>query len=79
MLCSLHPGQELRLFCQPCDLPVCLECAAALHRDHGCRPTRDVIEHHGDRIRELVTARLRPRLERLEESVRKVQQDRLFL
>ncbi|KAF7654887.1 hypothetical protein LDENG_00063760 [Lucifuga dentata] len=73
VLCSLHPGQELRLFCQPCDLPVCLECAATLHRDHRCCPTHDVIDHHGDRIRELVTVHLRPRLERLEESLQKVE------
>lgn len=72
VLCSLHPGQELRLFCQPCDLPVCLECAATLHRDHRCCPTHDVIDRHGDRIRELVSARLRPRLERLEDSLQKV-------
>lgn len=74
VLCSLHPGQELRLFCQPCDLPICLECAATLHRDHRCCPTRDVIDHHGDRIRELVTVQLRPRLERLKDSLQKVQQ-----
>ncbi|XP_028993341.1 tripartite motif-containing protein 45 [Betta splendens] len=73
VLCSLHPGRELRLFCPPCDLPVCPECAAALHRDHGCRPARDVIDRHGDAIRELVAARLRPRLERLEESLQKVE------
>ncbi|KAK7913694.1 hypothetical protein WMY93_013905 [Mugilogobius chulae] len=72
VLCSLHPGQELRLFCQPCDLPVCLECAATLHRDHRCCPTRDIIDRHGDRIRELVSVHLRPRLERLEESLQKV-------
>ncbi|KAM7406931.1 hypothetical protein PAMA_002908 [Pampus argenteus] len=73
VLCSLHPGQELRLFCQPCDLPVCLECAATLHRDHRCCPTLDVIDRHGDRIRELVTVSLRPRLERLERSLQKVE------
>ncbi|KAM8749161.1 E3 ubiquitin-protein ligase TRIM45 [Acanthopagrus schlegelii] len=73
VLCSLHPGQELRLFCQPCDLPVCLECAATLHRDHRCCPTRDVIDRHGDRIRELVTVQLRPRLERLKDSLQKVE------
>ncbi|XP_070832370.1 E3 ubiquitin-protein ligase TRIM45 [Chaetodon trifascialis] len=72
VLCSFHPAQELRLFCQPCDLPVCLECAATLHRDHRCCPTRDVIDRHGDRIRELVTAHLRPRLERLRDSLQKV-------
>uniref|UniRef100_A0A672H3J2 RING-type E3 ubiquitin transferase n=1 Tax=Salarias fasciatus TaxID=181472 RepID=A0A672H3J2_SALFA len=72
VLCSVHPGQELRLFCQPCDLPVCPECAATLHRDHRCCPAHDVIDRHGDRIRELVSAHLRPRLERLEENLRKV-------
>ncbi|KAL0963601.1 hypothetical protein UPYG_G00308460 [Umbra pygmaea] len=74
VLCSLHPGQELRLFCEPCDLPVCLECAATFHRDHRCHPTGDVIDHHGDRIRETVTGRLRPRMHRLEELLRKVDQ-----
>ncbi|XP_029348839.1 tripartite motif-containing protein 45 [Echeneis naucrates] len=73
VLCSLHPGQELRLFCQQCDLPVCPECAATLHRDHRCCPARDVINRHGDRIRELVSVCLRPRLERLEESLQKVE------
>ncbi|XP_070694521.1 E3 ubiquitin-protein ligase TRIM45 [Pempheris klunzingeri] len=73
VLCSLHAGQELRLFCQPCDLPVCLECAATLHRDHRCCPTQDVIDRHGDRIRELVSVRLRPRLERLKDSLQKVE------
>ncbi|XP_072541253.1 E3 ubiquitin-protein ligase TRIM45 [Salminus brasiliensis] len=73
VLCSLHPGQELRLFCDPCDLAVCLECAAAFHRDHQCSPTHDVINQHGDRIRELVSGSLRPRLGRLEEALRRVE------
>ncbi|XP_054593641.1 E3 ubiquitin-protein ligase TRIM45-like [Nothobranchius furzeri] len=73
ILCSLHPGQELRLFCQLCDLPVCLDCASTLHRDHHCCPTHDVIDHHGDRIRDLVSTRLRPRLEQMEEVLQKVE------
>uniref|UniRef100_A0A8D3A8E3 RING-type E3 ubiquitin transferase n=1 Tax=Scophthalmus maximus TaxID=52904 RepID=A0A8D3A8E3_SCOMX len=73
VLCTLHPGQELRLFCQPCDLPVCLECAAALHRDHRCCPARDAVDRHGGRIRELVAGRLHPLRERLEESLQKVE------
>uniref|UniRef100_A0A8C2FQU9 RING-type E3 ubiquitin transferase n=2 Tax=Cyprinus carpio TaxID=7962 RepID=A0A8C2FQU9_CYPCA len=72
VLCSLHPGQELRLFCEPCDLTVCLECAATFHRDHHCSSAREVISHHGDRIRDLVVRSLRPRLGRLEESLRRV-------
>ncbi|XP_068602408.1 E3 ubiquitin-protein ligase TRIM45 [Brachionichthys hirsutus] len=73
VLCSLHPGQELRLFCQPCDLPVCLECAATLHRDHRCCSAGDAVRRHGDRIREQVSGCLRPRLERLERCLEKVQ------
>ncbi|XP_075886986.1 E3 ubiquitin-protein ligase TRIM45 [Nelusetta ayraudi] len=74
VLCSFHPGQELRLFCQPCDLPVCLECAATLHRDHRCCPTQDVIDRHGDRIRELISLHLGPRLEQLTDSLEKVEE-----
>ncbi|KAL7865740.1 hypothetical protein SRHO_G00109870 [Serrasalmus rhombeus] len=73
VLCSLHPGQELRLFCEPCDLAVCLECAAAFHRDHQCNSTHDVIYQHGDRIRQLVSGSLRPRLGRLQEALRRVE------
>uniref|UniRef100_A0AAY4D9F4 RING-type E3 ubiquitin transferase n=1 Tax=Denticeps clupeoides TaxID=299321 RepID=A0AAY4D9F4_9TELE len=73
VLCSLHPGQELRLFCETCDQPVCLECSATFHREHHCCPTHDVIDGHGDSIRELVTRGLRPRLGRLEEALRTVE------
>ncbi|XP_048050206.1 tripartite motif-containing protein 45 [Megalobrama amblycephala] len=72
VLCSLHPGQELRLFCEPCDLTVCLECAATFHRDHHCNSAHEVISRHGDRIRDLVVRSLRPRLARLEDSLRRV-------
>uniref|UniRef100_A0AAV2K3J3 RING-type E3 ubiquitin transferase n=1 Tax=Knipowitschia caucasica TaxID=637954 RepID=A0AAV2K3J3_KNICA len=72
VLCPLHPGQELGLFCQSCDVPVCVECASTLHRDHRCCPAHNVIDRHGDRIRELVSVQLRPRLERLEEALQKV-------
>ncbi|XP_061917511.1 E3 ubiquitin-protein ligase TRIM45 [Entelurus aequoreus] len=72
VLCSLHPGQELRLFCQPCDLPVCPECAATLHCEHRCCPAHEVVNRHGDRIRALVSDSLRPRLELLEQTLQKV-------
>ncbi|XP_077393274.1 E3 ubiquitin-protein ligase TRIM45 [Festucalex cinctus] len=73
VLCALHPGQELRLFCQPCDLPVCLECAATLHSEHRCCPAHKVIGCHSDRIRTLVTVRLRPHLQKLEQTLQKVE------
>lgn len=40
------------------------------HRDHRCSPMHEVIHQHGDRIRELVSRSLRPRLVRLEEALR---------
>ncbi|XP_037095232.1 tripartite motif-containing protein 45 [Syngnathus acus] len=73
VLCAVHPGQELRLFCQPCDLPVCLECATTLHSEHRCCPTHEVIGCQRDRIRTLVTVRLRPHLQRLEQTLQKVE------
>uniref|UniRef100_A0A672PU65 RING-type E3 ubiquitin transferase n=1 Tax=Sinocyclocheilus grahami TaxID=75366 RepID=A0A672PU65_SINGR len=72
VLCSLHPGQELRLFCESCDFTVCLECAATFHHDHHCSSAHEVISHHGDRIRDLVFRSLRPHLARLEDSLRRV-------
>ncbi|KAF5902024.1 tripartite motif-containing protein 45, partial [Clarias magur] len=73
VLCSLHPDQELRLFCETCDLTICLECAATFHRGHRCNPMHEVVHRHGDRIRELVSRSLRPRLVHLEEAVRCVE------
>ncbi|XP_048094169.1 tripartite motif-containing protein 45 isoform X2 [Alosa alosa] len=73
VLCALHPGQELRLFCEPCDAPVCLECAATFHREHRCSPAREVVHRHGDRLRELMAGSLRPRLATLEQSLQRVE------
>nr|XP_061799576.1 E3 ubiquitin-protein ligase TRIM45-like [Nerophis lumbriciformis] len=73
VLCTLHPGQELLLFCQLCDLPVCMECASTHHSEHRCCPAHEVVGCHGDRIRTLITVRLRPHLQRLEQTLQKVE------
>uniref|UniRef100_A0A8C1M0Y4 Tripartite motif containing 45 n=1 Tax=Cyprinus carpio TaxID=7962 RepID=A0A8C1M0Y4_CYPCA len=72
VLCSLHPGQELRIFYESCDLTMCLEYAANFHRNHHCSSAHEVISHHGDRIRDLVVRSLRPHLALLEDSLRRV-------
>ncbi|XP_061092099.1 E3 ubiquitin-protein ligase TRIM45 [Conger conger] len=69
LLCPAHPGEELRLFCESCDLALCRECAASGHREHQCGFARDVVDRHGDRIRGLLGG-VRPRLARLEEGLR---------
>ncbi|XP_077473423.1 E3 ubiquitin-protein ligase TRIM45 isoform X1 [Stigmatopora argus] len=73
VLCTHHQGQELLLFCQLCDLPVCIECASTLHSEHHCCPAHEVIGCHRDRIKTLITARLRPYLQRLEQTLQKVE------
>ncbi|KAI1885161.1 hypothetical protein AGOR_G00217340 [Albula goreensis] len=72
VLCPLHPGEEVRLFCDSCDLALCRECAVAGHRDHQCGYARDVVHRHGDRIRQLLRC-VHPRLRQLEEALRTVE------
>ncbi|KAJ8247192.1 hypothetical protein GJAV_G00259800 [Gymnothorax javanicus] len=72
VLCPTHPGAELRLFCESCDLVLCRECACASHRGHQCSYARDVIHRHGDHIRALVRG-VEPRVRRLEEAVREAE------
>ncbi|KAJ8346855.1 hypothetical protein SKAU_G00282560 [Synaphobranchus kaupii] len=71
VLCAVHPGEELRLFCESCDLAICRECAVAGHRDHQCGHAHDVVDRHGDRIRQLLRG-VHPRVRRLEEALRGV-------
>ncbi|XP_077202437.1 E3 ubiquitin-protein ligase TRIM45 isoform X2 [Paroedura picta] len=52
--CPSHPPEELRLFCERCNLPVCQECVLGAHRQHPYNMAADVIHKHGDSIRELV-------------------------
>ncbi|KAG7463560.1 hypothetical protein MATL_G00177840 [Megalops atlanticus] len=72
LLCTQHAGEELRLFCDSCDLALCRECAVVGHRDHQCGYAHDVVHRHGDRIRQLLRG-VQPRLGRLEEALRAVE------
>uniref|UniRef100_A0ACB8EU28 Uncharacterized protein n=1 Tax=Sphaerodactylus townsendi TaxID=933632 RepID=A0ACB8EU28_9SAUR len=52
--CPSHPSEELKLFCELCDLPVCQACVAGPHRQHPYNMAASVIHKHGDSIRELL-------------------------
>ncbi|NXK80849.1 TRI45 protein, partial [Amazona guildingii] len=54
LLCPSHPTEELRLFCQQCDQPVCQQCVVGRHRQHPCDFTGNVVHRHGDALRELL-------------------------
>ncbi|XP_069491872.1 E3 ubiquitin-protein ligase TRIM45 [Ambystoma mexicanum] len=52
--CTSHPLEELRLFCETCDRPVCRDCVVGDHRDHAYDFTASIIHKHGDYMRELL-------------------------
>ncbi|XP_069035044.1 E3 ubiquitin-protein ligase TRIM45 isoform X1 [Lepisosteus oculatus] len=75
VLCPLHPGEELRLFCETCDRPLCRECVVAAHREHACDYAAHVLPRHGEYIRQLVR-RVQPHAGRLGEALRGVERAR---
>lgn len=54
LLCPSHPTEELQLFCEQCDQPVCRDCVLGRHRQHPCDFAANVIHRHGDALRELL-------------------------
>ncbi|XP_062427611.1 E3 ubiquitin-protein ligase TRIM45 [Rhea pennata] len=54
LFCPSHPTEELRLFCEQCDQPVCRDCVVDRHRQHPCDFTGNVIHRHGNSLRELL-------------------------
>uniref|UniRef100_A0A8C1TQ54 Uncharacterized protein n=1 Tax=Cyprinus carpio TaxID=7962 RepID=A0A8C1TQ54_CYPCA len=57
VLCSLHPGQELRIFYESCDLTMCLEYAANFHRNHHCSSAHEDSLRRVDTSQEALQAR----------------------
>ncbi|NWR77414.1 TRI45 protein, partial [Centropus unirufus] len=54
LFCPSHPTEELRLFCEQCDQPVCQNCIADRHWQHPYDFTGNVIHRHGDALRKLL-------------------------
>ncbi|XP_066124276.1 E3 ubiquitin-protein ligase TRIM45 isoform X2 [Saccopteryx bilineata] len=73
ILCPTHPAEELRLFCELCDQPVCRDCVVGEHRDHPCDFTSNVIHKHGDSVRELLRG-TQPHLDALEEALQQIKE-----
>ncbi|XP_004853874.1 tripartite motif-containing protein 45 isoform X3 [Heterocephalus glaber] len=73
ILCSAHPAEELRLFCELCDHPVCRDCIVGEHREHPYDFTSNVIHKHGDSVRELLRG-TQPHVEALEEALAQIKE-----
>nr|XP_031313757.1 tripartite motif-containing protein 45 isoform X2 [Camelus dromedarius] len=71
ILCPAHPAEELRLFCELCDRPVCRDCVVGEHREHPCDFTSNVIHKHGDSVRELLKG-TQPHVQALEEALAQI-------
>lgn len=78
ILCPAHPAEELRLFCELCDRPVCRDCVVGEHREHPCDFTGNVIHKHGDSVRELLRG-TQPHVEALEAALAQIPQTRKAL
>ncbi|XP_050013484.1 E3 ubiquitin-protein ligase TRIM45 isoform X2 [Alexandromys fortis] len=72
ILCPAHPAEELRLFCELCDQPVCRDCVVGEHREHPYDFTSNVIHKHGDSVRELLRG-TQPHVEALEEALAQIE------
>ncbi|XP_055376368.1 tripartite motif-containing protein 45 [Condylostylus longicornis] len=44
IMCSLHPGFELKFFCGNCQQLICSDCSALLHKNHKIDPGLKVIK-----------------------------------
>lgn len=73
ILCPAHPAEELRLFCELCDQPVCRDCVVGAHREHPYDFTSNVIHKHGDSVRELLKD-TQPHVEALEGALAQVRE-----
>ncbi|EMP33633.1 Tripartite motif-containing protein 45 [Chelonia mydas] len=54
ILCPSHPSEDLTLFCEQCEQPVCRDCVVGKHRQHPYAFTASVIHKHGDSMRDLL-------------------------
>ncbi|XP_016078852.1 PREDICTED: tripartite motif-containing protein 45 isoform X2 [Miniopterus natalensis] len=73
ILCPAHPTEELRLFCELCDRPVCRNCVVGEHQEHPCDFASNIIHKHGDSVRGLLKD-TQPHVEALEEALEQIRE-----
>ena len=49
-LCTRHPTEPIKIYCETCDELICCECAIMTHRDHNYDLISDVFPKHRDAI-----------------------------
>ena len=70
--CKEHPQQELKLFCETCETPVCKECMVEEHSDHAFLPLEDASMQYTEILQGLV-GKTRPLISQLNESMKNIE------
>eukprot|EP00105_Crassostrea_gigas_P018509 XP_011436656.1 PREDICTED: E3 ubiquitin-protein ligase TRIM56-like [Crassostrea gigas] len=52
--CSKHEGEDLRFFCETCDVPVCRDCIVLGHQNHKCLAPSDARKHMDENLNSLM-------------------------
>ncbi|XP_078575616.1 uncharacterized protein LOC144861533 [Branchiostoma floridae x Branchiostoma japonicum] len=53
--CSFHPSEEVKLYCNQCNVPVCNECLDEIHTDHGTMSLKKALEERRAPVQDLIT------------------------
>ncbi|XP_068946345.1 E3 ubiquitin-protein ligase TRIM45 isoform X4 [Petaurus breviceps papuanus] len=72
IMCSAHPAEELNLFCEQCDQPVCRDCVLGDHCEHAYDLVSNAIHKHGNSMRELLHS-TRPHVSTLERALAQIE------
>ena len=52
IMCKKHPNEQVRFYCEACEVCVCVPCTFTDHRDHDLVDFKQGISHHKDKIEE---------------------------
>lgn len=52
VMCKQHPNEQVRFYCEPCEMCVCVPCTYTDHRDHELVDFKDGISLHKEAIEE---------------------------
>ena len=54
--CSEHKGEDMRFFCETCDVPVCRDCIVLSHQSHKCVTPSNARKQMEDNLKELLNS-----------------------
>ncbi|XP_078695026.1 E3 ubiquitin-protein ligase TRIM32-like [Branchiostoma floridae x Branchiostoma belcheri] len=53
--CSLHPSEEVKLYCKQCQAPVCVLCLEEAHNDHRTTTIKKAIQERSSTVQALIS------------------------